>query len=175
MAISSSATPLFEPGAPPVILPMPTAHTDIRYYNGHQPPLMHEELPPFAPASRQRPRPRHRSISAGPEPQELPPLTRGSKQRACPRRRSTSATPEPPRGVRFDTPLSQSSSDLELPPEQLDDQDDGKIPKPVGVAGRPGSGGYNLERSLAWRKNDFKRLKVCLIVVLLALFLMLKS
>ena len=42
------------------------------------------------------------------------------------------------------------------------DEAEGKIPKPAGVAGRPRSGGYNLEQSLAWRKNDFKRLKVSL-------------
>jgi hypothetical protein len=35
-----------------------------------------------------------------------------------------------------------------------------KIPKPQGEAGRPGRGGYNLERMLNWEPKSFKLLKV---------------
>lgn len=35
-----------------------------------------------------------------------------------------------------------------------------KIPKPVGEAGRPNSGGYNLERKLKWEKEVFEEIKV---------------
>jgi hypothetical protein len=155
MAISSTAAPFFEPSAPPIILPMPTAHTDMRYYHPHrQSPLINEELPPLIGSRRSRCR------SNSPEPQVPHPFASGSKRHVKPRRRSISAMPETPRSVRFDTPFSQSSlSDSEsLSP--FNDQADSKIPKPAGDAGRPGSGGYNLERSLAWRKDEFKRLKV---------------
>lgn len=35
-----------------------------------------------------------------------------------------------------------------------------KIPKPVGEAGRPNCGGYNLEKKLKWKKEDFEEIKV---------------
>lgn len=37
---------------------------------------------------------------------------------------------------------------------------DSKILKPEGEAGRPGRGGYNLEKALNWDVNRFKSLKV---------------
>ncbi|KAG1854337.1 hypothetical protein C8R48DRAFT_776726 [Suillus tomentosus] len=39
------------------------------------------------------------------------------------------------------------------------DSDDSRIPKPEGEAGRPGRGGYNLERALNWDANRFKKLR----------------
>lgn len=38
----------------------------------------------------------------------------------------------------------------------------GKIPKPRGEAGRPGSGGFNLEESLGWSKDYFASVQVFL-------------
>jgi len=35
-----------------------------------------------------------------------------------------------------------------------------QIPKPVGEAGRPGRGGYNLEKTLRWSPKSFKKVKV---------------
>lgn len=35
-----------------------------------------------------------------------------------------------------------------------------QIPKPIGEAGRPGSGGYNLEDTLHWPKPRFSNLQV---------------
>jgi hypothetical protein len=35
-----------------------------------------------------------------------------------------------------------------------------KIPKPVGEAGRPHSGGYNLKEVLGWPKTDFDKIQV---------------
>jgi hypothetical protein len=40
------------------------------------------------------------------------------------------------------------------------DSKDSKIPKPEGKAGRPGCGGYNLEKALNWDAERFKNLKV---------------
>lgn len=40
------------------------------------------------------------------------------------------------------------------------DSNGSKIPKPEGEAGRPGRGGYNLEKSLNWDADRFKKLKV---------------
>ena len=42
-----------------------------------------------------------------------------------------------------------------------DVSEEGKIPKPEGEPGRPGRGGYNLERAVNWPAKDYKRLKVC--------------
>lgn len=35
-----------------------------------------------------------------------------------------------------------------------------KIPKPPGEAGRPGSGGFNLEETLGWPKEEFNKIQV---------------
>lgn len=66
---------------------------------------------------------------------------------------STSAldTASPPSDNESDSDGESSRSDLTEP---------GKIPKPSGEAGRPYSGGYNLERKLAWSKITFKQIKV---------------
>ncbi|KAG1846394.1 hypothetical protein DFJ58DRAFT_843473 [Suillus subalutaceus] len=39
------------------------------------------------------------------------------------------------------------------------DSNESKIPKPEGEMGRPGRGGYNLERALNWDTNHFKKLR----------------
>jgi hypothetical protein len=40
------------------------------------------------------------------------------------------------------------------------DPEDDKIPKPIGEAGRPNSGGYSLETVLEWKTEDFQRIQV---------------
>ncbi|GJJ15403.1 hypothetical protein Clacol_009679 [Clathrus columnatus] len=37
--------------------------------------------------------------------------------------------------------------------------DDGKIPKPIGEAGRPGRGGYNLDQAVGLNTKEFKKIK----------------
>lgn len=66
--------------------------------------------------------------------------------------------PPPSSRVRFQS--IPTSDDSESDAESSVPSDDGKIAKPHGEAGRPHSGGYNLERTLAWRKATFKQLKV---------------
>ncbi|KAG1728746.1 uncharacterized protein EDB91DRAFT_1253344 [Suillus paluster] len=39
------------------------------------------------------------------------------------------------------------------------ESNDSKIPKPEGEAGRPGRGGYNLEKALNWDADQFKKLR----------------
>ena len=55
---------------------------------------------------------------------------------------------------------SESESDTDSVLSIVTDSDNGKIPKPEGEPGRPGRGGYNLERAINWSNKDYKRLKV---------------
>lgn len=48
---------------------------------------------------------------------------------------------------------------------ELDSEDGDVIPKPDGEAGRPGRGGYNLEKILGWQKKDFQLVKVLDVVI----------
>lgn len=43
---------------------------------------------------------------------------------------------------------------------EVEEQVVGQIPKPAGEAGRPGRGGYNLEKVLGWHADELKQLKV---------------
>lgn len=55
----------------------------------------------------------------------------------------------------MDPPLIDSDeSEGELGPEAE------KIPKPAGEAGRPASGGYNLETALGWKEVTFNKITV---------------
>jgi hypothetical protein len=81
------------------------------------------------------------------------------------RTQMTRDLPPRPSRVRFQTATtsddeSASAASSESEPESSVASDDGKIAKPLGEAGRPHSGGYNLERELGWRKTTFKQLKV---------------
>lgn len=48
-----------------------------------------------------------------------------------------------------------------------------KIPKPEGEAGRPGHGGYNLEKALNWDADRFRNLKVRWYLLILFSFIVL--
>lgn len=56
------------------------------------------------------------------------------------------------------TSISSLSSDSSM--------EDGKIQKPEGEAGRPGRGGYNLERAINWQAQEYKRLKAGYLLLL---------
>lgn len=62
--------------------------------------------------------------------------------------------------VVIDDPLSDSDSQADSSSTTDSDSDSGLIPKPEGEAGRPGRGGYNLEDTLAWSKEEYRQLKV---------------
>ena len=63
-------------------------------------------------------------------------------------------------GTSLGSPLTTDDSD--------DSEEDGevsKIPKPSGVAGRPKSGGYNLQDKLGWNDTTYERILVSLLNV----------
>ena len=67
--------------------------------------------------------------------------------------------------TRSATPESSIASSDESDSEatvstDTDNPDCSKIPKPEGEPGRPGRGGYNLERAIGWPVKDYKCLKV---------------
>jgi hypothetical protein len=73
------------------------------------------------------------------------------------------------RGTRTSNQHHRSSSSKQQPEPQPPEENlpDGKsdlIQKPDGEAGRPGRGGYNLEKVLNWKKQDFKAVKVFLLL-----------
>ena len=51
--------------------------------------------------------------------------------------------------------------------DELDSEEDGgvgkKVPKPSGMAGRPQSGGYNLQDKLGWNDTTYQRILVSLL------------
>lgn len=115
-------------------------------------------------------------------------LTTKSKNQTVPAKRTLATpafrnvTPQPKpkpstgmKSVTFSRPLDDANSEAEQsersrsrsPSESslssLDSEtetEDIKIPKPVGEAGRPGRGGYNLEEQMAWEDQRVKSLKV---------------
>jgi hypothetical protein len=67
------------------------------------------------------------------------------------------------KGVTFASTTDSSDSLSEASDTTEDDADFDQrtpIPKPSGEAGRPRSGGYNLEDTLAWPKDQYEALVV---------------
>lgn len=79
------------------------------------------------------------------------------------------STPDKPDNTGMSSVFSPASGtddeddDDDMESIHSDEAEDGKIAKPLGEAGRPKSGGYNLERELAWPEDSFKQLKVSFI------------
>lgn len=71
------------------------------------------------------------------------------------------------------SPLSSlpSSSPPPLSAASDSDDEDAKVPKPIGEAYRPGRGGYTPQDVLGWDTKHFKELQVCSKVSVLLLFL----
>jgi hypothetical protein len=60
-----------------------------------------------------------------------------------------------------DDELNESLSALSSMESDEDEGEvDQRIPKPLGEAGRPGSGGYNLKDVLGWANADFDKIQV---------------
>jgi hypothetical protein len=63
-----------------------------------------------------------------------------------------------------DSQSSRGSSDSEI--EGISNPSQDLIQKPPGEAGRPGSGGFNLEESLGWPRGVFEKISVSYIISL---------
>ncbi|KAG1774994.1 hypothetical protein EV702DRAFT_1199844 [Suillus placidus] len=75
---------------------------------------------------------------------------------------SRAPTPKVVKSVSFATENSKSDKVLTYSSLSSLSSKDSKILKPEGEAGRPGHGGYNLEKALNWDANCFKSLKECI-------------
>ena len=138
--------PFFEPGAPPPMLPILIAQTEVGAVDTPVKLLAQEE------------------IGSGPT------VTRSSRYttrytpypRSVPKQHSYKHQPK----LTSDDPASSenNATDSELMSDTDSDTDSDTsqlIPKPDGEAGRPGRGGYNLEEALKWEHKKYLRVKVC--------------
>jgi hypothetical protein len=170
MADTSKTVPVFyEPGAPPII-PQLLSQTNVLLH-AHQIPslLAHEEI--YVGRNngviRTHQHLTHSSRSRSPY----------TKSVAFYHSRRLSSSPPPSGGVQsavkkgvMRKPRSPTPEEDFVPSDCSQSPDDGessrlsvndfRIPKPVGEAGRPGSGGYNLGVELAWLPKSLKELKV---------------
>jgi hypothetical protein len=135
--------PLYQTSTP-VVLPLPVIRTTLVYSEDGELPLvlLQRSLP--RPALHRRTQPHN--VSINPKhvtiPQPLHVLTQRSMSRE---------TLPPSREL---SPLTDDSDDASVDP------DEATIPKPPGEAGRPESGGYNLEVAVNWNSSEFVLLKV---------------
>jgi hypothetical protein len=151
-------SPFFTPGAPPPTLPIPIAQTEVGKMYSPSKLLAEEEVGPKSKA--------HPSIGTRFSPYPKP----ASQHKSTRFARLRSETPKVS-ASRATTPRAASSSDEESSVQSQSESgsshggssfedDDNLIPKPEGEAGRPGRGGYNLEKELGWNKKEFERVKV---------------
>jgi hypothetical protein len=147
MASFMTINHFFEPGAPPPILPIPLAQTELgSLVCKSQRLLAQEEISPLHDdntVNSETAMPHIKPISH--HVNHLKPITEPLD------------TP-----VRHRSPSTSSESSLDLDSEDSDSDMDAKqqIPKPTGEAGQPGRGGYNLEETLNWDSKEFTKLKV---------------
>lgn len=182
---TKSVPPFFEPSAPPPALPLLTCHTELLLSGlQHAPPVFTQDLPiqsqstlqtsntPFT-ASHVTPYPTilqpdtdldhgsHSSVQYSRPPTPRPSTPRSQKREVTfslngqdsPITDSSGTTSD----TTSDTETSAPSSPVVVPPPVLDE---GKVPKPEGEAGRPGRGGYNLQRVLEWHPTQYDQLLV---------------
>ncbi|KAI0667813.1 hypothetical protein C8Q78DRAFT_1081699 [Trametes maxima] len=179
--IAAPAPPFYEPGAPPRVVPLLIVETDIAELSPNIVSTLHQDIdmsqparrtvrvaasPPPARVAASPPPRRQRSVSVGPAPRRQrsvsvgPASTRLRAPSKGPELRASSKPPEV-QEVANDDPDSDcdSASALSSIPEDEENDDVMKIPKPAGEVGRPNRGGYKLEDALQWsaaRMRTFK-------------------
>ncbi|KAF9521980.1 hypothetical protein CPB83DRAFT_920417 [Crepidotus variabilis] len=130
-------SPFYEPGAPPPTLPILIAQTEVGNIDIPTKLLATEEIGPGPTVSR----------------------SNRSKARFAPYSKPSSTR------LHSNPSLSQPEDESDLlslssdSSEESDDEVSQLIPKPEGEAGRPGCGGYNLERALKWDHKQYQRVK----------------
>ena len=178
----------FEDDAPPPAMPLLTCHTELLLAGfNHAPPTLFQDLPSQPPLSLRPTAINRTPLVVFPDPDfdtESPRTSRGPTQI------SRSSTPfslpdnlQPPPSVtqRREVTFSldhvldlqeeeQLSSDTESDPVAQPPtivlptgafaEHDGTIRKPDGEVGRPGRGGYTLQRVLEWHPQQFAQLQV---------------
>src|SRR5262245_13312900 len=131
--------PLYQ-SSTPITLPLPIIRTSLVYSGGGELPLilLHRPLP------RLHHRLQARRVSINPNDVKLDRRTPVSRETPLPHERS------PLTDISDESDAASEGSDVEI------------IPKPRGEAGRPDSGGYNLEIAMNWNPSEFTRLRVTL-------------
>lgn len=162
---SKTISPFFEPGAPPPTLPLLTCQTDLSYIPLRSATITAcEELLPRSETPKAKlhgsPAP-SRGRSSSPY---VKPVSKVKVLFAAPASppddddaRSQSSASSALTNVSSDAP-SRSVSRSPSPADSSHDL----IQKPDGEAGRPGRGGYNLQKTLNWHPKTFQKLQVCI-------------
>ena len=151
-ALAAIPVPSFyEPPPPPAPIPLLTTETDLSGLSDTLCPLVHQDVDMSKVTRRVR--------------LATPPRVRAPS--APTRRRDTSgqhSSTDDSSGGEDDSPSGDTSSgsdnEFKSDSELGDEIDDMKIPKPPGEAGRPGRGGYTLERTLNWTPARMTLFKV---------------
>ncbi|KAF8591805.1 hypothetical protein K439DRAFT_1611073 [Ramaria rubella] len=152
---SKMVAAFFDPGAPPLPLPLLTSQTDLFYNVNHLPTIVaHEELVAM-----------HHYKPLSPVLDHLPTAEQRIENEKKNYVKSNARTLQTHAigggGNDGDDDDRHSSSTSDVKSDSSDDSDEGKIAKPAGEPGRPGRGGYNLEVAVNWEASAFSRLKKC--------------
>jgi hypothetical protein len=150
---STPVTPFYEPGAPPLPIPVLLAHTELA--DPLAPSLIDNE-PLFRSATRFDKTASKSQTQRARTPTSRYPITFRRNGWSPTPKISTTANCSPDSAGSGSDDLSDSdaASDSSM------DLDDAKIQKPPGESGRPGRGGYNLEAALGWNPKQYNKLKV---------------
>ena len=152
-------SPFFEPNAPPPPLPLLTCQTDFSYARCSPTVTVAEETVDMKTTLLKRSiRKCNSSVARSPSPYVKP--TNETKRQLAFANPATSSN-DNARSELSDTSLSDlpDSADTRSQSSSMN-TDDELIPKPDGEAGRPGRGGYNLEKALNWSPKAFRKLQV---------------
>ena len=158
-------SPFYEPGLvnPDSLSALPLSQTPIITANGYSKRLTQRDLRISSPRTSPYPSPPRtktvtttprshvtfRSPARSPIPDKSEPRSRGTRTGNQHHRWSSSKQQQP---------------EPQPPEENLPEGKSDLIQKPDGEAGRPGRGGYNLEKVLNWKEQDFKAVKVFLLL-----------
>ena len=151
-------SPFFRQALPPDPLPLLTSQMSLGESTRHAGILSNQELPPPGP---------HRGIAVHEAPVSIASVSAAASPRSvavsC-RDQSDCSTGGVLKSLRRsetegDAWSGRGESEREGRPH--------KIPKPRGEVGRPGSGGYNLKAAMGWNGDEYERLRVREILVVL--------
>lgn len=150
--VTVPAPSFYEASAPPAPLPLLTAETDSYALSTAGQSIYYEEVDP------DRVKRTARVSFAVPT---TPPCSKARQLPSLTIPQARSATPSDVDADRNSTSGSDTSDDSDSSNSSASDIDeDLKITKPPGEAGRPGRGGYSLEQVLSWPPTRMKQFQV---------------
>lgn len=156
-----SIAPFFDSGVPPLPMPILTSETDVFITASPSSSLLtHENLYPSAFATPPKLNRKQHRVAA---PARLTPSTPAKVRSVIPVAPDHSAASRESISSRSGSDCGEDEvEEMENDCESVidSDDDDDKIAKPDGEPGRPGRGGYNLQKALEWDTRTFSKLKV---------------